>query len=81
MPRNCPVPPDGLYTFSPPPYIKREVHEKFEYQCLEGYEPYYPYKNKMIYTCTHDFTWSPKDPPKCTSKLDTSLLSSVDTYI
>ena len=66
--RTCDPPEDGLYTVPVPANERWSIGEKYSYQCLDGYEPYYPYKDCMVVTCTADFEWTPEPPPSCTSK-------------
>lgn len=65
---TCKPPKDGQNTVPVPADGKWFIGEVYEYQCKNGWEPYYPFKDDMKVTCTPELTWSPQTSPTCTSK-------------
>ena len=66
----CPPPPEGVNT-KPLNYtgMSFSYNTSFEYECLDGYVPYHPYRSNTKTSCTDKNTWSLDPPMKCTSKL------------
>ena len=64
---TCSPPPTGVNT-EVVPDTNFKAKETYEYQCLSGYIPFYPYINNNATECLESKKWSLDPPMSCTSK-------------